>query len=179
MKEILLLKTKDENYGYLFEVLNMLLDHHQEITLGYPIKAILYDESKRQAILESIQSLENDLNMTVSTCQCNYDERLIDRIVSVFQKCHYGHYNFKTLLAQEISPDEGKEILNYILENTGVSYDVLEAMADCDLNVSKAAGLLYMHRNTLLYKIDKLFELRQFDLRKFNDLYLLIKLMKS
>ncbi len=179
MKEILLLKTEEENYGYVLEVLNLLLDHHQEITKDYKIKAILYDSSKHQAILESIQSLENDLNITISTCQCSYDDRLIDLLVPVFQKCHYGHYQFKTLLAQEITLEEGKEILNYILENTGVSYDVLQAMADCDLNVSKAASLLYMHRNTLLYKIDKLVELRQFDLRKFNDLYLLIKIMKS
>ena len=38
-----------------------------------------------------------------------------------------------------------------------------------DLNVSETARVLYIHRNTLLYRLNKLEKITGLDLRKFND----------
>ena len=50
-------------------------------------------------------------------------------------------------------------------------------MAVTDLNVSKAASLLYLHRNSLNYKLDRLLNDKGFDLRRFIDCFCLYKLM--
>ena len=64
--------------------------------------------------------------------------------------------------------NNGIEILKFVLDGTGVDRNILEAMASCDLNVSKASNVLYMHRNTLMYKIDRLYEKTGFDIKTFN-----------
>jgi carbohydrate diacid regulator len=38
-----------------------------------------------------------------------------------------------------------------------------------DLNVSKTAHDLFIHRNTLVYRLDKIQKLTRLDLRKFTD----------
>ena len=48
-----------------------------------------------------------------------------------------------------------------------------------DLNVSKASKILYIHRNTMLYKLDKLKELSDFDLRCFLDAYIVYSLIEN
>ena len=38
-----------------------------------------------------------------------------------------------------------------------------------NLNVSEASRQLYVHRNTLVYRLDKIYKLTGFDLRNFDD----------
>ncbi|UKI48833.1 MAG: helix-turn-helix domain-containing protein [Clostridium sp.] len=34
------------------------------------------------------------------------------------------------------------------------------------MNVSKASKMLYLHRNTLIYKLDRFYEITGYDIRK-------------
>lgn len=40
---------------------------------------------------------------------------------------------------------------------------------ECNLNVSETARQLYIHRNTLVYRLDKIERMIGLDLRKFED----------
>ena len=44
-----------------------------------------------------------------------------------------------------------------------------EAFLNCNLNVSETARELYLHRNTLNYRLDKIEKLTGLDIRKFGD----------
>ena len=44
-----------------------------------------------------------------------------------------------------------------------------EAFLDCDLNVSETSRKLYMHRNTLMYRLEKIERVTGLDLKKFSD----------
>ena len=55
------------------------------------------------------------------------------------------------------------ELLNYEMELT------IEEMFKNNLNLTDTSTRLYVHRNTLLYRIDKIYKLTGFDLRKFED----------
>ncbi len=179
MDQLLLIKTNEDNNCYILEVLESLLGKHIEYQDFHGVMKIHYHSSMGAAILDSLKSLEGDLNITLSTYHGCNDERLLGFILPTFLDAEYGHYDLKSLLKNAKLIGESAELLDYLLEGTGVSREVLIAMAEYDLNVSKAASALYMHRNTLLYKIDRLNELKSFDLKKFYDLYILIKLMKS
>lgn len=48
-------------------------------------------------------------------------------------------------------------------------YHTAEVFINNDLNLSETAGKLYVHRNTLNYRLDKLLRETGLDLRKFND----------
>ena len=45
----------------------------------------------------------------------------------------------------------------------------IEVFFDCGLNLSEAAKELYIHRNTLIYRLDKIQRITSYDIRKFNN----------
>ena len=45
----------------------------------------------------------------------------------------------------------------------------IETFMKLDLNLSEAAKQLYVHRNTLIYRLDKIQKYTGCDIRKFND----------
>jgi len=45
----------------------------------------------------------------------------------------------------------------------------VEMFFECNLNVSETARQLYIHRNTLVYRLDKIERMIGLDLRKFED----------
>lgn len=175
--KVILLKCQENYQKEIIDVLKMLLGSHIQILYENDRITIYHDYDYAEQILQTIQSLENDLNSGISFYQGMADKKLLPFIVTLFIESKYGHYNFKSLLTQADCSKLNSEILDNILEGSGVTRDIILAMAECDLNVSKAANVLYMHRNTLLYKLDRLQELKQFDLRKFYDEYLLVKLL--
>lgn len=81
---------------------------------------------------------------------------------------------------QSDSLPSGRELAPYI-EAFG-DKDLVEtcfALFDNDLNVSKTALGLYMHRNTLIYRIAKLKRLTGLDVCKFDDAVSFIILYRS
>lgn len=60
--------------------------------------------------------------------------------------------------------------------------ELLAALWECQGNISLTAKKLFLHRNTVVYRIDKFKETTQFDLKKMDDLvfcYLLVKNFSS
>nr|WP_243429180.1 helix-turn-helix domain-containing protein [Clostridium pascui] len=45
----------------------------------------------------------------------------------------------------------------------------IEEFINCGLNISDTAKNLYIHRNTLIYRLDKIYKDTNFDLRNFKD----------
>ena len=45
----------------------------------------------------------------------------------------------------------------------------IEVFFDCGLNLSEAAKELYIHRNTLIYRLDKIQRITSYDIRKFDN----------
>jgi len=61
---------------------------------------------------------------------------------------------------------EFKDILNSEMGNT------IEELFRNNLNLTDTAAKLYIHRNTLLYRLDKIYKTTGFDLKKFEDSWL-------
>ncbi len=177
LSKVILLKCQENYQKEIIDVLRMLLGNHIQVLQEKILVTIYHDYDSSEQILQTIQSLENDLNSGISFYQGVADKKLLPYVLILFTESKYGHYDFKGLLAQADCSKLNSEILDGILEGSGVTRDIIIAMAECDLNVSKAANALYMHRNTLLYKLDRLQDLKQIDLRTFYDEYLLVKLL--
>ena len=52
-------------------------------------------------------------------------------------------------------------------------------LADCGMSVSETARQLYMHRNTVIYHVEKIKRTTGKDPRSFYDLYDLIKIIDN
>lgn len=66
-----------------------------------------------------------------------------------------------------------KELLNYFKEKLDLFdttiIDTIEEFIQCDLNISECAKRLYIHRNTLVYRLDKISKETGFDIRSFKE----------
>lgn len=83
-----------------------------------------------------------------------------------------GVYDSKSLLFKTTNASVSKDKSNYVLKNYANDTEmknIINKFFEADLNVSKASKMLYLHRNTLIYKLDRFYEITGYDIRKFND----------
>lgn len=55
------------------------------------------------------------------------------------------------------------------LQHDDETLKMIETFINCNLNISETAKQLYMHRNSLQYRLDKLIEITNIDIRQFHD----------
>lgn len=138
---------------------------------------------------ENNEELENVLNafeaniLTNIYAYISYDRDLNkltkeeDLVIELLKEIKPGVYNLKSALLENPRLTNQGDILDFILENTGISEHFIKGFVESNLNVSQAAKNMFIHRNTMIYKLDKLKAVSGFDLRDFKDafvLYLLI-----
>lgn len=87
----------------------------------------------------------------------DYQSMLIYRLIASIDQ------NLKNSIIDRIFSSRFVEFLNNEIELT------IEEMFRNNLNLTDTSARLYIHRNTLLYRIDKIYKLTGFDLRKFED----------
>ena len=71
-------------------------------------------------------------------------------------------------------------ISNIIVKNILKEYyedyqmkEVIKTYLDCNMNISQAANKLYMHRNTVMNKIDKFITNTGYDIKKFKNAFII------
>lgn len=86
-------------------------------------------------------------------------------------------YSYDKLMLENISyninNETKKEMLNMLEEKLdkfdGEMINTIEEFLKADLNISVASKNLYVHRNTLIYRLDKIYRETGFDIRLFNQ----------
>ncbi|NFR86482.1 MULTISPECIES: helix-turn-helix domain-containing protein [unclassified Clostridium] len=86
-------------------------------------------------------------------------------------------FNEKNLLFESIvdSLSEEKKVKILSKFNDGFNkldddtINTIEVFFNCDLNLSESAKNLYVHRNTLIYRLDKIKKCTSYDIRNFNE----------
>lgn len=74
-------------------------------------------------------------------------------------------YNFNKDYSKELK-EEYKDIFN------GFNHELIQTLEEilkCDLSLTKAAKKLYIHRNTLMYRVEKIKKETGFDIRNFKE----------
>ncbi len=104
--------------------------------------------------------------------------RILKKTSSKEKVGHYKDYMLRHFLNRNISPNERDDFINevlghllaYDLENQSELVATLEVWINNRLNIAQAARELFMHRNTMLYRISKIKNLLQSDLEKPSEL---------
>ena len=65
-----------------------------------------------------------------------------------------------------------KNILKNYFEDFEMK-NIVKTYLECNMNISKASNVLYMHRNTLMYKIDNFISVTGYDIKKFQDAFII------
>ena len=72
-------------------------------------------------------------------------------------------------ITEQTREDISNKFINVFSHMDEDMINTIETFFKLDLNLSEAAKQLYVHRNTLIYRIDKIEKYTGYDIRKFND----------
>lgn len=140
-----------------------------------------YEFESLEDINNLFLSLSTELMVNILGYTSSYEANLeLEKKValSLIKKLNPGMYDIKSaLLAVDVIENKGM-ILDLILDSSGIDKEFIKKFSLNNLNISQASKEMFIHRNTLNYKIDKLKEVSGFDLRCFIDAYILYTLAK-
>ena len=92
------------------------------------------------------------------------DKRVISvKGLGIYELLYAAKAPFKKAYAAHVLPPEAVTSLGAELEQTVMMF------VACDLNMSETARQLYLHRNSLLYRIERIKEVTGYDIRRFDD----------
>lgn len=186
---ILLISVDGSKYEPL-NIIKQIYDNEQVVSLIYNDSIIVigdFDEVQQHA--ESIkESISSDLycKCYVSYGDIAYDIKGIKKAYNDAALCMKlgkkfdikDHiFNCNKMLFEKIVynvDSKTKQELLYMLKDKFDSFDsemiiTIEQFVVCGLNISDAARKLYVHRNTLIYRLDKIKKETNFDIRNFKD----------
>ncbi len=171
---IVILK-EPEVYSFALELCKIFNIQSKETDDSYQF---FIQDGKIEDTISILEALVIDLDAKVKiyvsgfkkdvTLECEFVKKLL---VNMENGVYYG-----AKFAKALSLDKRKEFLDIIFSDfkpTENIWQFLEGFFNSDLNASLAATTLYLHRNTLLYRLNNFHQRTGFDLKRFNDSALL------
>ena len=180
----LLIKDVAEYKNMVVEVIMSLVGTNIKAETKEKHLVIYHRYDNLEEIEELLLALETGLMVSIHAYN-SYDrdetklKKELNIALKLIETIPNGVYDLKSALLANNKINNPNEVLDFILDRTDISYDFIKDFAECDLNVSKASKTMLIHRNTMNYKLDKLYELSGFDLRKFKDAFILYSLIND
>lgn len=157
---VFLVKTKDEfveNLKDIFKTINLELCLDEQFNVFESRNFLNEEELKNH--LNCFYNIFKDFDFSLSN--------------PYFTEKNLLEYKYKINVEEDIKKNilgkyyKDKEFLNS-----------LKVFIESNMNTSKASELLYLHRNTLINRIEKFNEYTGYDLRNFKDAYIIYKILK-
>lgn len=169
---------------------NISLDDFYKSLFGAAIKlekqgkfAIIYHNiDDEELIKNSLLTLGDDLLLLITAYISNplYDMKEELRIaLNLLSDAKSGVYNLKTILLSNDDIKIKSDVFSLITNNMGIDANFIKVFVKNNLNTTKSAKELFIHRNTMIYKLDRFQRERNFDLRCFIDCFILYNLLDS
>lgn len=181
MKRFTIIRNSFDDSNMIHDVFKSLVGNRVELTENDNYLLLEYEFDNIEDINNLFISLGNELMVDIVGYTSSYENKLLaekEIALELFSSLNPGMYDLKSALLSVNNITNKKKILDLILDSSGVDKEFIKGFAENDLNVSKASKNMYVHRNTLNYKIDKLKEASGFDLKSFIDAYILYNLIK-
>ena len=137
-------------------------------------------------MLEDIfDSLLVDFGFNISLFETNYVQKESDvyQLLDIYNRFNKRPYaNISSLVMDLMKEDQKalftiRNIVMYQIDKDSDLKNIILAMYKNDLNVSKTASSVYMHRNTVINKLDLIKKTSGMDVQKFYDAIALYNLM--
>lgn len=162
--------TKHISFDHYSQYIMVIYPYDEELELSDTLKAFIYDMNAniRFFVSEAFSSL--DMLYDNADIIANYfDESLKESV-----------YTQKTLVS-EICFKAGADLKAITLKEYTYDldmYNLIISFVQNNLNVLQTSKAMYMHRNTLINKLDRFYEKTGYDLRCFLDAYVIYTLIK-
>lgn len=182
MKRFILLKNSFDDVSIIKDLLASLVGNNIEMKcIDNTSLLFIFEHDDVFEIKSLFLSLQEELLVDIVGYVSTFNrlEEELEIALELINSLSNGIYTLKEALGSIKEIKNKRRILSFILDSTGIDEGFIISFAFNDLNASKASKAMYVHRNTMNYKLDKLLELSGFDLRKFMDAYILYSLVKD
>ena len=177
------LYLKGNNYSDIISFLKVyeefhvkkLSDTYLEISYGKDIDPETFVKARDFSMVELYQDFTGFICPTNFKCD-------IEEILKVLPDLNPGIYTISEFIREVVLLNKIRVVQRlrdyYINRFNSETIDTILGFIDSDMNASKTAKKLYMHRNTLNYRLDNFINKTEIDVRKFKGalaFYLLFK----
>ena len=173
---------KDSNISVLVDFLKGLIGNYINPMYNDRVLTVFFDADYDVSFMEIIESLNEDFYITSLLFESgelytNLDKgEYVDFIISnkdLLLETNKLYLNESKLIEHKIY---NEIVVKNILKNYYNDFEmknIIRTYLESNMNISKASNILYMHRNTLMYKIDNFIKVTGFDVKKFKDAYII------
>ena len=164
----------------LFKNIDVLEAHDQEVVF-----LTTHDQVRAEEVLEIIETeamVTGKLAKSDSFCDLDRIPYILEQLSLLFEVAEHIHYEKKILTQKKLRIPYDLYVKRYYPSKAQILLPVYDpplhheelkhtasVFLQCNLNVTDAAHQLYVHRNTLLYRLNKIKQLTGYDLRQFQD----------
>lgn len=180
MKRFTIIKNNFEEIDEAIDIFKSLVGNNLEIKEYSEYTILYYSYDNLKDIQNLFLSLADEFMVPIvgyTSSYINLEEEL-NISLDLIKDLKAGMYDLKTSLLTNYNRANSQRILDFILKSSGIDESFIRDFAACDLNVSRASKVMYVHRNTINYKLDKLKDISGFDLRVFIDAHIIYSLLK-
>ena len=177
--------TLDEDIIHLFDdfldyQVKKINDHQSILYYDHEV-----EHSFKEIILNMMSDTYTDLRIYVSyvfTKTSDRDEHATETQAMLesipFSKYYYVDDKIITkFFLNNLTPQIKKHMLKRYYQDS-IMNNTIETYLEANLNMVIAAKKLYLHRNTLIQRLDKFYQVTGFDVRIFNDALLVYHLIQ-
>ena len=182
----------DLNNNSLIEFFNSLFNSNYVIKNDYLIYSLEDDKAYKEYNLENmIELIKLDFNTDIKIFETNiFSSKNIkdfDILLDIYNNCKSKDYTNLAILSMILYKDKEyslelnkiKSIINKIMKENNGFISICDAMFKNNLNVSRSANDAFMHRNTLINKLDILNKKTGFNIQNFQDAFMLYLFMNN
>ena len=153
----------------------------------YMVKVSDDDESEADSIIDGVRE-EKGINVIIGcgrkvnsdySIKSSASHAKISALIAEDLGKNYGFFHIDMMIVYGLIYSSDIEKINYYMNggykgffelvNNKELIDTAEVLFRCHLNISEASRKLYLHRNTLLYRIEKIKNLTGLDIKKFEE----------
>ena len=143
-------------------------DNYELQNMKDALESLLYDLNAQFKFLIVEDKNEEEFNDVLNKIKPHFNFELKDNV-----------YDLKEFIFENV--EYSKEFKELILKNFIYDYDFQNAIKkfiENNMNVLKTSKILYMHRNTLINKLDRFNQITGYDPKEFKDAYVLYTILK-
>lgn len=188
-KYILLKSENNIESPYLIDFLKGFLGYDIEIKKEDNILSIFYSMNDMSMLYSGISALISEFDIKIEAYisnECKEEDLELNYkiIVQYFKSIDlnetiYTEEKFLTELVLKGHKDGLDRLVFKGLYNDSNMLECIKVFIENDMNTSKSADRLYLHRNTLINKIEKFKDVTGYNVKKFSNAFIIYHLLKK
>ena len=173
---------KESVVTLLNDFLKGLIGNYITPTYHDGVLTVFFNDALEVNFEEIIQSLNEDYYVTSVLFESGvlYDGINKEEYCGYIQSIKEKLLELNNLYLEESDLIKNKFVSSIVVRNILKEFyddyqmkNVVKTYLDCNMNISQAASKLYMHRNTVMNKIDKFINNTGYDIKKFKNAFVI------